>query len=327
MSRRARDLGLSFGVLSPGTHNNITDVPGVRVGHSTVIRDGVRSGVTAVVLDEVGPRTPLRAGFFAGNGYGKVVGSTQLQELGQIETPILLTGTLSTFRVADALVEWVLNQPGNERVRSVNPIVAETNDCRWRDRDHRAAVEPINVHEALSSAMAGDIEGGSIGAGSGTVAFGFKAGIGSASRILDIDSVRRTVGVLVQTNHDGRLSWLGLEISAVPSSASADGSVVVVAFTDAALDARQLTRLAKRGVYALARTGAGFSGGSGDYCISASTALATSAERIGDDALDPLWIALQDCVDEAVLDSLVAADAVLRWDGTVVPSLFATDPA
>ncbi|MCA1710575.1 MAG: P1 family peptidase [Actinobacteria bacterium] len=322
MSRRARDLGLRFGPLPTGAHNGLTDVTGVRVGHSTVVQEGLRSGVTAIVPAGVGPKNPLRAGFFAGNGYGKVVGTTQVQELGQIETPVLLTGTLSTFRAADALVEWVLTQPGNEDVRSVNPVVAETNDSRWRKDRHRAGIEARHVLEALAGADSGAVGYGSVGAGTGTVAFGLKGGLGSASRLVSIDGTLRTVGVLVQTNHDGRLAWPGLDVPASSSVPSSDGSVVVVVVTDAPLDARQLTRLARRGVYALARTGAAFSGGSGDYCLSVSTVPVASADRVADDhALDPLWSAVQDCVDEAVLDSLAAADPVLRWDGVLVPVL------
>lgn len=321
MSRRARDLGLSFGDLPPGEHNAVTDVPGVRVGHSTVIADGVRTGVTAIVPEGVAPGRPLRAGFFAGNGYGKVVGTTQLQELGQLETPILLTGTLSTFRVADALVEWVLTRPGNEQVRSVNPVVAETNDCRWRPAGHRAAVQAAHVEHALSSAAAGPVAIGSVGAGTGTVAFDLKGGIGSSSRLVDLGTAAHVVGVLVQTNHGGRLRWPGLATRSVSSAPSTDGSVVVVVVTDAPLDARQLTRLAKRGVYALARTGAAFAGGSGDYCLSVSTEPAASAAQVADDDLEEMWTAVQDCVDEAVLDSLAAAEPALRWDGVLVPSL------
>jgi D-aminopeptidase len=322
MSRRGRDLGLLFGSLPTGPHNGLTDVPGVRVGHSTVVQEGLRTGVTAVVPVGVGPKNPLRAGFFVGNGYGKVVGTTQVQELGQIETPVLLTGTLSTFRAADALVEWVLSQPGNDDVRSVNPVVAETNDSRWRKDGHRAGIKPIHVLEALAGANCGAVEYGSVGAGTGTVAFGLKGGLGSTSRLVDVDGSLRTVGVLVQSNHDGRLAWPGLDVSAASSAPSTDGSVVVIVVTDAPLDARQLARLARRGVYALARTGAAFSGGSGDYCLSVSTVPVASADRVArDGALDPLWSAVQDCVDEAVLDSLVAATPVRRWDGVVVPAL------
>lgn len=301
---RAREWGLTFGDLEPGPDNAVTDVPGVGVGHVSVVTDTTLSGVTAVF-----PSTrnlverPARAGFFAGNGFGKVVGTTQLLELGVIETPLLLTGTLSTFRVADALVEWVLEQPGNERIRSVNPVVAETNDNWWSDGPHGAVVMAQHVRRALTELRSGDELEGCVGAGAGTVAFGYKAGIGSASRLLCLGGQPVVLGVLVQANHGGRLPGLGARVGAGTS----DGSIVVVLVTDASLDARQLGRMARRGVYALGRTGADFAGGSGDYAFAVSTVESDAPVRVPDCELDPLWIAVQDVVDEAVWNSLVSA--------------------
>lgn len=301
---RAREWGLCFGDLEPGEENAVTDVPGVRVGHVSAVTDTTLSGVTAVF-----PSTrnlverPARAGFFAGNGFGKVVGTTQILELGLVETPLLLTGTLSTFRVADTLVEWVLKQPGNERIRSVNPVVAETNDNWWSDGPHAAVVTAQHVHEALMKHQSGVELEGCVGAGTGTVAFGYKSGIGSASRLLCLGGQPFVLGVLVQANHGGRLPGVGA--LAVPGTSA--GSIVVVLVTDAPLDARQLGRMARRGVYALGRTGADFAGGSGDYAFALSTVQSEAPVRVPDCELDPLWIAVQDVVDEAVWNSLVSA--------------------
>ena len=308
---RARDIGLTVGVLPPGRLDAITDVEGVRVGHATLIRGReVRTGVTAV-LPHAGNlfREKVPAAVFVGNGFGKLMGSTQVGELGEIETPILLTNTLNVPRVADALVEWVLAQPGNEDVRSVNPLVAETNDGQLNDIRGRH-VGRDEVFAALKTAKGGEVEEGSVGAGTGTVAFGFKGGIGTASRVVPGKFGGYTVGVLVQTNFGGVLTMNGAPVgrelgryylkedleppttkseregagTTRPKSDSdsnsdsdlnsdrADGSVIIVVATDAPLDARNLRRLAARAMLGLARTGSPSTNGSGDYVIAFSTA-------------------------------------------------------
>src|ERR671927_17296 len=301
---RARDIGLRVGVLPAGRLDAITDVEGVRVGQVTLFKgEGVRTGVTAI-LPHSGNlfREKVPAAVFVGNGFGKLTGSTQVEELGEIETPILLTNTLSVPRAADALVEWTLAQPGNEDVRSVNALVAETNDGQLNDIRGRH-VGREEVFAALKSAKGGEVEEGSVGAGTGTVAFGFKGGIGTASRVVPRKLGGYTVGVLVQTNFGGVLTMngapLGRElgryylkedlepparsggtrtVGTTPLDGSdlnsdlADGSVIIVVATDAPVDARNLRRLAARAIMGLARTGAAGSNGSGDYAIAFSTA-------------------------------------------------------
>jgi D-aminopeptidase len=310
---RARDIGLVVGMLPPGRLDAITDVEGVRVGHATLIRgEDVRTGVTAI-LPHGGNlfQEKVPAAIFVGNGFGKLTGSTQVTELGEIETPILLTNTLNVPRVADALIDWMLQLPGNEDVRSVNPIVAETNDGQLNDIRGRH-VRAEDVFAALKSAKGGEVEEGSVGAGTGTVAFGFKGGIGTASRVVPARYGGYTVGVLVQTNFGGVLTingapvgrelgryYLKEDLEPAPKSARreketnegrdlkdegrdlkepsadadrADGSVIVVVATDAPLDARNLRRLAARAMLGLARTGSPSTNGSGDYVIAFSTA-------------------------------------------------------
>ena len=310
---RARDIGLVVGMLPPGRLDAITDVEGVRVGHATLIRgEDVRTGVTAI-LPHGGNlfQEKVPAAIFVGNGFGKLTGSTQVTELGEIETPILLTNTLNVPRVADALIDWMLALPGNEDVRSVNPIVAETNDGQLNDIRGRH-VRAEDVFAALKSAKGGEVEEGSVGAGTGTVAFGFKGGIGTASRVVPARYGGYTVGVLVQTNFGGVLTingapvgrelgryYLKEDLEPAPKSARreketnegrdlkdegrdlkepsadadrADGSVIVVVATDAPLDARNLRRLAARAMLGLARTGSPSTNGSGDYVIAFSTA-------------------------------------------------------
>ncbi|HYH83955.1 MAG TPA: P1 family peptidase [Pyrinomonadaceae bacterium] len=307
---RARDIGLAVGVLPAGRLDAITDVEGVRVGHTTLIKgDDVRTGVTAI-LPHGGNlfREKVPAAIFVGNGFGKLLGSTQVVELGEIETPILLTGTLNVPRVADALLDWMLALPGNEKVLSVNAVVAETNDGQLNDIRGRH-VGRDEVFAALKSAKGGEVEEGSVGAGTGTVAFGFKGGIGTASRVVPAKLGGYTVGVLVQTNFGGVLTMNGAplgrelgryylkeQLEPAPkvgggtggrtgvgartiddSDASinanrADGSIIIVVATDAPLDARNLRRLAARAMLGLARTGSPSTNGSGDYVIAFSTA-------------------------------------------------------
>ncbi|WP_043493501.1 P1 family peptidase, partial [Streptomyces viridosporus] len=306
--RRARDLGIVIGHTATGPLDAITDVPGVRVGHTTVRRQpDVHSGVTAVVPDAVDPRAPLPAGVFTGNGYGKLIGTTQLTELGALETPVLLTSTLSAFRVADALVGWMLERPGCEEVQSLNPVVGECNDGFLSDIRARPVHEE-HVRAALDAASGGPVAEGCVGAGTGMVALGFKAGIGTASRTPELGGRSFTVGVLVQANFGGTLRVLGRTVTprslgldaGGPAPAAETGSCMIVVATDAPLDARQLTRLARRAVFALARTGAAYSHGSGDYAVAFGTRPGAGAP-VADAELGPLFEAVLDGVEEAVL--------------------------
>ncbi|MGW1725814.1 P1 family peptidase [Streptomyces sp. NPDC002306] len=314
--RRARELGIVVGDLPTGRHNALTDVPGVRVGHTTLVRPPrVHSGVTAIVPEGVGPAGALPAGVFAGNGYGKLLGTTQIAELGALETPVLLTSTLSAFRVADALVGWILERPEGAGARSVNPVVGECNDGLLSDIRSRPVREE-HVRAALESASAGPVAEGCVGAGTGMTALGFKAGIGTSSRRVRPAGREATVGVLVQANFGGTLRVLGRTVTpadvGVPTAdpGPQDGSCMVVVATDAPLDARQLTRLARRAVFGLARVGAAYGHGSGDYGIAFGTRpLGTPAGPavVRDDLLDPVFVAVLDAVEEAVLNSLLTA--------------------
>src|SRR5262245_37698555 len=319
--RRARDLGIAPGHLAPGTLNAITDVTGARAGHSTLIDgDDVRTGVTAVVPTALGPyRRTLPAAIAVGNGHGKLVGKTQIDELGVLETPILLTSTLSTYQVADALLGWVLTRPGNEDLTSVNVVVGETNDGYLSDIRRRAVTE-VHVDEALAAASSGRPDEGCVGAGTGTMALGYKAGIGTSSRTVRVGDADVTLGALVQSNFGGRLTVLGVPASPEhllgPSVESVDppgGSCMIVLATDAGLDARQLGRLARRGIYALARVGSDYAHGSGDYAIAFSTAEPDAP--VADADLDPLFSAAMESVEEAVLNSLLMATTTVGFRG------------
>ncbi|MFE9680687.1 P1 family peptidase [Streptomyces sp. NPDC006285] len=330
-ARRARELGLAVGDLPTGAHNALTDVPGVRVGHTTLVHPPrVHSGVTAIVPDGVGPGSPLPAGVFTGNGYGKLLGTTQLAELGALETPVLLTSTLSAFRVADALVGWVLERPEGAGAQSLNPVVGECNDGLLSDIRSRP-VRAEHVRAALDTACGGPVPEGCVGAGTGTTALGFKAGVGTSSRRVPLAGREVTLGVLVQANFGGTLRVSGRTVTPAdvgvpttdPRPSHADphpnphpgqgpeaGSCMIVAATDAPLDARQLTRVARRAVYGLARAGAAYGHGSGDYGIAFGTRpLGTPAGPavLPDDRLDPLFVAVLDAVEEAVLNALLTA--------------------
>jgi D-aminopeptidase len=303
---RFRELGLRCGTLPPGARNAITDVAGVRVGHATLRSEKHATGVTAI-LPHGGNlfREKVPAAVHVFNAFGKLIGSTQVNELGELETPILLTSTLNVWRVADALVDWMLALPGNENVRSINPVVGETNDGQLNDirsrplgRDH--------VFAALKSAAEGPVEEGSVGAGTGTIAFGWKGGIGTSSRV----AAGHTVGALVQTNYGGELRVLGRPVK---SEGDGNGSVMVVLATDAALDARALQRLAARAVLGLGRTGASGSNGSGDYVI----AFSTRRERSFSGDLSPLFLAAVEATEEAVYNSLCKATTVTANGRTV----------
>jgi len=323
---RAREAGVTIGVLTPGPRNAIVDVAGVAVGHATVIEgDRIRTGVTAIVPhpgDLYRERVP--AAIVVGNGYGKLLGLTQVDELGELETPILLTGTLGVWRAADALVEWQLAKPGMEEVRSLNPVVGETNDGYLNDIRARP-LRPEHVRQALEAASTDNVEEGAIGAGTGTVAFGWKGGIGTSSRRLDQARGGYTVGVLVQSNYGGRLTIGGVVLDALQPQpvaareappASGDGSIMIVVATDAPLDARLLRRLAMRALLGLGRTGSSMSNGSGDYVIAFSTAAdvrrtnggaGTGRQPLCNDAMTPLFDAVAEATEEAIVNSLFRA--------------------
>ncbi|HWV24114.1 MAG TPA: P1 family peptidase [Thermomicrobiales bacterium] len=318
---RVRDLGIVPGTFEPGPHNAITDVPGIRVGQTT-LHEGTRfhTGVTAIVPTGLPVRKAIPAGLFVGNGYGKLIGATQLAELGEIETPIILTGTLSAFRAADALVSWLLDLPGNEDVRSINPLVGETNDGHLSDIRARPITEQM-VREALDNAADGPVLEGCVGAGSGTSALGFKAGIGTSSRRVD----GHTIGAIVQANFSGTLTVLGVPIDADTvlqdvrnEEESADlergNSCMIVVATDAPFDSRQLDRIARRAVFAMARVGAGYTHGSGDYGIAISTG---EGAHIPDAGLDPFFAATMECVEEALLNSVFMAETTHGPDNHV----------
>ena len=281
---RIRDFGIAPGVFKPGTYNAITDVPGVRVGHVTLIDgDDVRTGVTAIVPHDGNIfRKKCPAAIYVGNGFGKLAGVTQVQELGNIETPIILTNTLSVAQGIDGVIEYTLGLKGNENVRSVNAVVGETNDGHLNDIRGRH-VKAEDVVQAILNAKGGQVEEGCVGAGTGTVCFGWKGGIGTSSRVLPSDLGGYTVGVLVQSNYGGILEIDGIPVgrrlgqysfkSNVENQdylMSPDGSCMMVVFTDAPLDARNLGRLAKRAIMGMAKTGGIASNGSGDYVIAVS---------------------------------------------------------
>ena len=340
---RARELGITVGILPTGTLNAITDVDGVLVGHTTVVRgDNIRTGVTAI-LPHSGNlfREKVPGAVFVGNGFGKLAGSTQVNELGEIETPILLTSTLSVPRVADFLLDYMLSLPGNEDVQSINPLVAETNDGYLNDIRGRH-ISREDVVAAIKGAKSGAIAEGCVGAGTGTVAFGFKGGIGTSSRKLPQRLGGYTVGVLVQTNFGGILTingapvgrelgryYLKDELATPPSTP--DGSVIIVIATDAPVDARNLNRMAARAMMGLARTGAAASNGSGDYAIAFSTSAdvrirpLTPSERnaprnqktLANDTMSPLFLAVIEATEEAIYNSLFKATTTTGRGHTV----------
>jgi D-aminopeptidase len=317
---RARDLGIQPGAGSPGALNAITDVAGVRVGHTTVSSgNNVRTGVTAI-LPHGGNlfREKVAGAVFVGNAFGKLAGSTQVKELGTIETPIVLTNTLAVGVAVEAVVRWMLANPGNENLRSVNALVGETNDGTLNDiRGIR--ITRAHVIAAIENARDGPVEEGAVGAGTGTIAFGWKGGIGTSSRKLRQQDDEWTVGVLVQTNFGGRLTISGVPVwqELTPRQAGgADGSCMIVVATDAPLDARDLQRLAARAIFALARTGSTYSNGSGDFAIAFSThpslrvtgALAPQSRTVlPTEAVSGLFEAVLDATEEAVYNSMLKA--------------------
>lgn len=344
---RARELGIKIGVLPTGPLNTITDVNGVSVGQTTIIRgDNVRTGVTAIIPhggNLFAEKVP--AAIFVGNGFGKLAGSTQVNELGEIETPILLTSTLSVPKTADFLIDYMLGLKGNENVRSINPVVAETNDGGLNDIRGRYITRE-SVFAAITNAKTDVVQEGSVGAGTGTVAFGWKGGIGTSSRKLPDSLGGYTLGVLVQTNFGGVLSIDGVPVGVelgkyylketvlgvngvlppadAGGSDKADGSIIIVIATDAPLDHRQLSRIASRSMSGLARTGSSMSNGSGDYAIAFSTANRINAGQnlrdvkvLGNDAMSPLFEAVIEATEEAILNSLFKATTVTGNGRTV----------
>ena len=330
---RARDIGITVGTIPTGPLNALTDVAGVRVGHTTIARgDSINTGVTAV-LPHGGNlfRDKVPAAIVVGNGFGKLAGSTQVNELGEIESPIVLTCTLCVPRAADAVLTWLLALPGNEDVRSANPVVGETNDGFLNNIRARPITE-ADVLSAIRGASEGPVGEGALGAGRGTVAFGWKGGIGTSSRKLPAEWGGWTVGVLVQTNFGGDLTIAGVPVgrelrgNGMPPRGSGDGSIIMVVATDAPLDHLRLTRLANRALTGLARTGSSMSNGSGDYVIAFSTRQVTAQppdrltaqlEVVTNDLMSPLFQAVADATEEAIYNSLLRAESVRGYRGTV----------
>lgn len=339
LRKRARVLGIAPGILPVGTWNAITDVSGVRVGHVTLIEgEDIRTGVTAILPHEGNVfQEKVPAGIAVGNGFGKLTGSTQVEELGEIETPILLTNTLSVHRAAEALVEWTLAQKGNEDVRSVNPVVGETNDGILNNI-RKLAVTKQHVIDAIEKASSGPVAEGCAGAGTGTICFGWKGGMGTSSRVLPGKLRGYTIGALVQTNFGGVLQMDGIPVGKdlgqfylkeELKEASADGSVMIVLATDASLSARNLKRLARRALAGLARTGASMSNGSGDYVIAFSTAeeVRRTPDRrskvwaypeVPNDLMSPLFQAAMEATEEAIYNSLCTAETMTGYQGVTV---------
>jgi len=341
---RASDLGLKVGILPTGPLDAITDVAGVEVGQATIIRgDNIRTGVTAV-LPHSGNlyREKVPGAIFVGNGFGKLAGSTQVDEMGDMETPILLTSTSSVPRAADALIAYMLALPGNENVLSINPVVGETNDGYLSDIRGRH-ITSDDVFAALKNAKGGPVEEGDVGAGTGTIVFGWKGGIGTSSRRLPANLGGYTVGVLVQTNFGGVLTIAGAPVGqelgqyylrkelAAGGKDKADGSCMIVVATDAPLDARNLKRLAARAWLGVARTGSSASNGSGDYAIAFSTApqvrihandkaLTRTVEVMTNDAMSPLFLAAIEATEEAVYNSMFKA-TTMTGNGHTVEAL------
>ncbi len=340
---RARDLGVAPGIFRPGPLNAITDVQGIRVGQTTVIvGDSIRTGVTAILphggnvfLDRV------PAAMVVGNGHGKLIGMSQVTELGEIETPILLTCTLCVWKAADALVAWMLEQPGMAGVRSINPIVGETNDGGLNAIQHRP-ITVASVRDAITGATTGPVDEGSVGAGTGTVAFGWKGGIGTSSRRIPSALGGWMVGVLVQSNYGGILQILGVpvgrelgqyafrrEVEANPGG----GSIMIVVATDAPLDDRNLRRLATRALIGLGRTGSFMGNTSGDYVIAFAThpavrrptpdlaarldSVAATRRLVSNGEMSGLFEGVVEATEEAIYNSMFRATTVTSRGGTI----------
>jgi D-aminopeptidase len=338
---RARDLGLHIGVLSPGPYDAITDVPSVKVGHTTLIRgDSIRTGVTAILpYDGNIFQQKVPAAVFVGNGFGKLAGTTQVQELGNLETPIVLTNTLSVGTAIEAVVQYTLREKGNETVQSVNAVVGETNDG-WLNDIRGMHVTGEDVWSAIAGAHSGPVPEGNVGAGTGTICFGFKGGIGTASRKVAAADGGYTVGVIVQTNFGGVLEIDGVPIDKELGRTAftdkrrnaADGSCMIVVATDAPLDSRNLARLAKRAFMGLAKTGGIASNGSGDYVIAFSTDTSCRIPQqstqsvllrpdLRNDNVTPLFMAAIEATEEAIVNSLLAAGTMKGRDDHLIQAL------
>ena len=339
-NKRAADFNIRIGVMQPGKLNAITDLSGVTVGHTTLIKaDSIRTGVT-VILPHGGNlfQQKVPAAVYTGNGFGKLAGSTQIKELGNIESPLVLTNTLGVATAMNAIVSYTLSQKGNENVQSVNAVVGETNDGYLNDIRGRHIKEQ-DVLNAIHSAATGKLTEGNVGAGTGTVCFGFKGGIGTASRVLPKRLGGYTVGVLVQTNFGGVLTVDGVPVGEELKkyylrdqlNETPDGSCMIVVATDAPLDARNLERLAKRAFMGLARTGGIASNGSGDYVIAFSTDSTLRIPSDGrekltqtivaNDAMSPLFMAAIEATEEAIINSLLAAATMKGKNGRIVEAL------
>lgn len=340
-SKNIRQLGIEIGVLTPGPLNAITDVQGVNVGHRTLIHGtDIRTGVTALLPHQGNIfQQKVPAAIYIANGFGKLAGYSQVEELGNIETPIILTNTLSVPTASDAIIDYTLKLPGNEAVRSVNPVVGETNDGYLNDI-RGSHVKKEDVQDAIINASDGKVQQGNVGAGTGTVAFGFKGGIGTSSRKLPDRMGGYTIGVLVQTNFGGVLEIAGVPVGkelgkyylSDTLNETPDGSCMIVVATDAPLNARNLKRLAKRAILGLAKTGGIASNGSGDYVIAFSTAESvripySSNESIRklavlrNDAMSPLFMATIEATEEAIVNSLFHAETMEGRNSHIIEAL------
>jgi D-aminopeptidase len=341
--KRTREYGIKIGILEPGPHNAITDVKGVKVGHCTLVKgDNIRTGVTAILPHESNIfQEKVPAAIYIGNGFGKLTGYSQVEELGNIETPIILTNTLSVPTAANAIIDYTLSFEENRDVRSVNPVVGETNDGKLNDIQGRH-IKTNHVLAAIKNASAGPVEEGTVGAGTGIICFGFKGGIGTSSRVLPEPLGGYTVGVLVQTNFGGVLQVNGAPVGEelgkyyykddLHPSNQESGSCMIVVMTDAPLDTRNLKRLAKRALLGLGRTGGILHNGSGDYVIAVSTAKhlrvpykSSSPLReikvLRNKAMSPLFLAVIEATEEAVLNSMFTATPVKGIDDYEVEAL------
>jgi len=339
--QRARDYGIRIGVMKPGKWNAITDVPGVKVGHTTITQgDSIRTGVTAILpYDGNIFQQKVPAAVFTGNGFGKLAGTTQVQELGNLETPVVLTNTLGVATAMNAVIEYTLKQPGNENVQSVNAVVGETNDG-WLNDIRGQHVTKNDVLTAIQQANTGAVKEGCVGAGTGTVCFGFKGGIGTSSRTLPANLGGYTVGVLVQSNFGGVLQIDGVPVGeewrkfAFSNQLlnNIDGSCMIVVATNAPLDARNLQRLAKRAFMGLAKTGGIASNGSGDYVIAFSTADSLriphnykqplqQVSLLHNEETSPLFMAAIEATEEAIINSLFTATNTTGYKGHAVEAL------
>lgn len=336
---RLRNYGIEVGVLKPGPYNAITDVKGVKVGHTTLsIGDSIRTGVTAILPHEGNIyQWKVPAAIYLGNGFGKLAGYSQVKELGNIETPIVLTNTLSVAAATNALISHTLSQPGNENVRSVNAVVGETNDGYLNDIRGRHVKEK-HVLDAIKNAKTGEVLEGNVGAGTGTVCFQYKGGIGTSSRVIPEKLGGYTVGVLVQTNFGGVFELNGVPIAKALDNYpraytyDVDGSCMMVVMTDAPVDARNLERMAKRAIMGLAKTGGIASNGSGDYVVAVSTAKENLIPSSGtspilqnsfldNGAMTPLFLATIEATQEAIYNSLFAAETTIGRDGHEIKAL------